>query len=256
MQRILGLAGRKQSGKNTSFNCLKLWVPDAQEFAFADSLKRMCIDILGLTVRQCYGSDDDKNTLVPHLLWENFPVPAWSMPDGSVYIESSELGKQHIHNQELRLMDALLKRDIVSSETAFKLSPLRKLGPMTAREVMQFWGTEIYRRAYGNVWADACIRKIRQSGCELAVITDCRFPNELETIQEAGGKVLKLTRNIFPEDKHPSETAFDEENFDQSRFDGVLDNRDMDVSDQCEALYGILRRWGYVEHKNVGRIHV
>jgi hypothetical protein len=232
MQKIIGLAGRKQSGKNTSFNCMKLWIPDAQEFAFADPLKRMCIDILGLEERQAYGSDADKNEQVPHLLWENFPVPVGI--DGKVIDPYRQYLPELLYHKEIEL----------------------KKGPMTARQVLQYWGSEIFRRAYGDVWVDATLRKIRKSGCEFAVITDCRFPNELAAIQEAGGKVIKLTRNIFPNDNHPSETAFDEDKFNQELFDAVLDNRLMDVSDQCESLYAILRRWGYVDKKELGRIHV
>jgi hypothetical protein len=242
MQTIIGLAGRKQSGKNTSYNCMKLWIPDAQEFAFADPLKEMCINILGLEYRQAYGSDADKNEQVSHLLFENFPVTVWEYADGQI-------------STTLRLppSDLGMLKDNTWAPPRF---PRRATGPMTARQVLQFWGSEIFRKAYHNVWVDATLRKIRKSGCETAVITDCRFPNELEAIQQAGGKVIKLTRNVFPDDNHPSETAFDEGNFDQSLFDAILDNRVMDVSDQCESLYAILRRWGYVSQKSLGRIHV
>jgi hypothetical protein len=233
MQKIVGLAGRKQSGKNTSYNCMKLWIPDAQEFAFADPLKRMCIDILGLEERQAYGSDADKNEEIPHLRWENFPL---------------------LVGEKGNILNPV---DITYSDGEIYCGKTKvKTGPMTGRQVLQYWGSEIFRRAYGNVWVDATLRKIRKSGCTFAVITDCRFPNELEAIQAAGGKVIKLTRNIFPNDNHPSETAFDEDKFNQELFDAVLDNRLMDVSDQCESLYAILRRWGYVDKKELGRIHV
>jgi hypothetical protein len=249
-QRIIALAGRKQSGKNTSYNCMKLWLPDAQEFAFAEPLKRMCVDILGISEKQAFGSDDDKNSVVPHLLWENFPAPAWRLPDGTTFMESTEIPPKE------NIVEWLGSKTLMRFWEGEGPEPERKTGPMTAREVMQYWGSEIFRRAYSNVWADACIRKIRASACDIAVITDCRFENELQTVQSAGGKVIKLTRNIFPDDKHPSETAFDPENFDQSRFDVVIDNQNMDVSEQCEVLYGTLRRWGLVESKHVGRIHI
>lgn len=251
MQKIIGLAGRKQSGKNTSFNCMKLWIPDAQEFAFADPLKRMCIDILGLEERQAYGSDADKNEEISHLLWENFPVKAWQYPDGNITTETPDFQRLTFSDYAALELGQLAAYDKYTSGF-----PKPAKGPMTARQVMQFWGSEIFRKAYGGVWIDATLRKIRKSGCEFAVITDCRFPNELKAIQDEGGKVIKLTRNIFPNDNHPSETAFDEDKFNQELFDAVLDNRLMDVSDQCESLYAILRRWNYVDKKELGRIHV
>jgi hypothetical protein len=66
--------GRRQSGKNTLFDYVKQLVPESQDFSFAHHLKRMAVDILGLREEQAFGNDDQKNTLVEHLLWENFPV--------------------------------------------------------------------------------------------------------------------------------------------------------------------------------------
>lgn len=236
-QTLLALSGRKQSGKGTSYTCIRLWRPEAVEFSFAEPLKRMCVDILGLEEWQAFGTDEQKRTPVPHLLWENFPIPAWDCPNGTVHIGCSKI---------IRWYEGEFDTDTY----------IPKKGVMTAREVLQYYSTEIFRKQYHNVWANACIRKIRKSGCPLAVITDCRFPNEVETIQAAGGRVIKLTRNPFPEDNHPSETALDVERYDQRRFDAILDNANMTIDEQCEALYGLLRRWGVVESKSVKRIHV
>lgn len=239
-QTILAFSGKKQSGKNTSYSCLRLWRAEAQEFSFADSLKRVCIDVLGLEEWQAYGTDTEKNSLVPHLLWENFPVTV--------------LKSGHIVDPVDSCMDSCIAKGLLGDAVEEGYEP--RTGPMTAREVLQYWGTEIFRKQYNQVWADACIRKIRKSQCKLAVITDCRFPNELEAVQNAGGKVIRLTRNVFPNDKHPSETALDAEVFDHSRFDAVLDNAELELTEQCEELYGLLRRWDIVSAKTVKRFHV
>ena len=64
--------------------------------------------------------------------------------------------------------------------------------PMTAREVMQYVGTDFFRKIYPDVWVDSTIRKIESEAPDLAVIVDCRFPNETKGVKEAGGKVIKL----------------------------------------------------------------
>lgn len=286
-QIIIAFAGKKQAGKNTSYSCIRLWRPEAQEFSFADSLKRMCIDILGLEEWQVYGTDEQKNTPISHLLWDNFPIPAYDVTNGNrVFIghpngmackynplacATATLGPNESFGDSVALKQSLqISFDSQSAGIAtlkqFEYDPniawhdgdklYRKRGPMTAREVLQYYGTEIFRHQYHNVWADACIRKIRKSQCQLAIITDCRFPNEVDSVQAAGGKVVKLTKVVFPDDKHPSETALDAEHFDQGRFDAILDNAEMDVPTQCEALYALLRRWGIVNAKHVSRIHV
>lgn len=117
---------------------------------------------------------------------------------------------------------------------------------MTAREVLQYWGTDILRKAYADIWADACIRKIRNSHCSLDVITDCRFPNEVEAVHKAGGKVIRMTRNHNSQDRHSSEISLDKEYFDWGKFDFILDNKEMTLEQQSEALYQLMLEWGVI----------
>ena len=116
-------------------------------------------------------------------------------------------------------------------------------GPMTAREVMQFVGTDIFRKMYGDVWAEGTIKRILKEKTELAVICDCRFPNEVAAVQKAQGKVIRFTRSPYREDQHASEVALD--NYDG--FDAILDNANMSISEQNQNLYEILRQWDYVQ---------
>jgi hypothetical protein len=297
-QRILGLSGRKQSGKNTATNFItglelmsvgvvrsaffideqgQLQIGDlfgneeysghldlnrtnpefvsfleehvnpyVKVYSFADLLKKdVCIKILGLTHEQCYGTDDDKNTLTS-LLWENMPgvtvVPLspeksevrdmlWSLSEG--YTEQ----KNGIFEVEGRLGHYYTKIHGVVHHTP---------GPMSAREVLQYVGTDIFRKMYSNVWVDALIRQIKKEDSSYALICDVRFPNEVEGVQAAGGKVVRLTRNPSGNsDAHSSETALDKENFDWSKFDFVLDNADMSINEQNKALHTQLVEWGW-----------
>lgn len=164
--QIIAFSGKKQSGKNTSFNFIKMMRDDAVEFSFAEPLKRMCVDILGLEEWQAFGNDEQKNTPCPHLLWENFPLLVYDREDGKIHI-GKVWGARRLINDEGT------HPAIFEAEQAIKVTP--KAGPMTAREVIQFWGTEIFRKQYYNVWADACIRKINKLKPGIAVITDCRF---------------------------------------------------------------------------------
>ena len=62
-----------------------------------------------------------------------------------------------------------------------------KEGYLTAREFMQTFGTDICRTINPDIWTAACIDRIHKSGTELAIVADCRFPNEVEALQKAGG---------------------------------------------------------------------
>lgn len=69
---------------------------------------------------------------------------------------------------------------------------------LTPRWVLQYWGTEVARRSFHNdIWIASLENKLRQSR-DSVVISDCRFPNEVESIKAAGGKIIWVIRGELP----------------------------------------------------------
>ena len=69
---------------------------------------------------------------------------------------------------------------------------------LTPRWVLQQWGTEVLRGGFHNdIWIASVENKLRSSSQNI-VITDCRFPNELNAIQQAGGKLIWVKRGELP----------------------------------------------------------
>lgn len=285
--KILALCGRKQSGKNTCFNFLlslwmaqsaivrtqcgvndkgRLWVGDIfgdkdhagvfdvdrntpamknfrdefiypfiKNYSFADCLKQdVCINLLGLTRDQCYGTDEDKNGKT-HLMWEDMP--------GVFIVNRSD--NEEYRNEELKEIKGRL--GVYYEKGSLSDLVFHESGKMTAREVMQFVGTEIFRKMYHNVWAQGTINRIvAEAPTHFAVITDCRFPNEVDVVKKAGGKVVRLTRNSDDDDAHPSETALDKDNYDWDNFDAIIDNASMSISECNEALHNNLVQWEWL----------
>lgn len=227
---ILGISGRKQSGKNTVANMLHglvlkakglvidfnidaqgqlivlttnaegkedwgqfditrkdapfveyaehhMW-PYVKLYSFADTLKWICTDLFDIPHECVWGTDEQKNQIQDHLLWENMPKAISS-----------------------KMMKKLLPSDA-------RMSWGWKEGPMTAREFMQFFGTDIMRKMYEPIWLRNTIKRIKTEKSELAIIADVRFENEVKGIEKAGGETLRLTR-IIHEDNHSSEIALD-----------------------------------------------
>ena len=110
---------------------------------------------------------------------------------------------------------------------------------MTAREVMQYVGTDVFRKIQNNVWAGATIKKIHLEKSDLAIIADCRFPNEVDAIKNDGGLVVKLNRNPY-NSNHASEAALDASQYDSSNFDLVIDNGDLTIGKQNEIIHDFL----------------
>jgi hypothetical protein len=111
---------------------------------------------------------------------------------------------------------------------------------LTAREVMQFVGTDLFRKMKHDVWAGATINKINLEQPPLAIIADCRFPNEVDVVKKAGGLVIKLKRNPF-DSTHASETALDPINYNENNFDLVIDNCNISIDEQNQIIYNFLK---------------
>jgi hypothetical protein len=118
-------------------------------------------------------------------------------------------------------------------------------GYMTAREVMQVIGTDIFRKMKNDVWASATIKKIVKDNPNFAIIADCRFPNEVDCVKKAGGLVIKLNRNPY-NSCHASEIALDVDKYDQNNFDLIIDNKQMSITEQNNAILKFLKDKGIV----------
>ncbi|NBW09727.1 MAG: hypothetical protein EBR82_17060 [Caulobacteraceae bacterium] len=181
--------------------------PYIKIYNFADILKQdICMNLLGLTYKQCYGSDDDKNTMTS-LNWENMPG----------IISDSEFW------------------NFITADNQPKKLIFHKSGIMTAREVMEYIGTGIFRQIMSDVWINGTIKKIQKEKPKLAIIADCRFPNEIQSIKNNNGKILRLTRDPHNSNE-PSERALDMLNYNWNNFDYIVDNKDMNIFEQLSTI--------------------
>ena len=70
---------------------------------------------------------------------------------------------------------------------------------LTPRYILQQWGTEVCRKGFhDDIWIASLENKLRNSRDDV-VISDCRFPNEIRAIKQAGGIVVRVVRGPEPE---------------------------------------------------------
>ena len=91
----------------------------------------------------------------------------------------------------------------------------------SARQALQFVGTDLFRNQIStlsphiekNIWVHVVKRKIlnriEKDPHAKFVITDARFPNEIDMVKELGGIVIKLRRNNNNTDTHESEALIE-----------------------------------------------
>ena len=113
----------------------------------------------------------------------------------------------------------------------FKQKQMSEGWGMTYREFLQKLGTEAMRNGlHTNVWVNAlfanynaigykykdCDYKVIQGKWEYPnwIITDMRFPNEMEAVVEKNGITIRVNRPGISLLDHPSETSLDNAEFD------------------------------------------
>jgi|TARA_R110000851_G_scaffold6347_4_gene25868 hypothetical protein len=70
---------------------------------------------------------------------------------------------------------------------------------LTPRWVLQYWGTEVCRQGFhDDIWIASLEHRLLQQDTDI-VISDVRFPNEVEVIKKAGGKVWWVQRGSLPD---------------------------------------------------------
>jgi len=126
---------------------------------------------------------------------------------------------------------------------------------LTPRLVLQRWGTEVARKSWhDDTWIASLENKLNRAHNDI-VITDVRFPNEIQAVRNAGGIVIRVVRGDEPVwysiakrankgdamaqqqlkdfNIHPSETAWI-----GTDFDAVIDNN----SDGLDPLFAQVKR--------------
>ncbi len=120
------------------------------------------------------------------------------------------------------------------------------------RQLLQYVGTDVVRKKQPDFWVDFIVDvlKLFPADWDYVLIPDCRFPNEIERLREAGLDVthVRVVRPNFEspltreQQMHPSETALDEYTADACIInDGTLHDLYEAVT---ECVRDFVRGWG------------
>lgn len=244
---ILGISGKKQSGKTTSGNfiasvfmanlgiCDKIHINSEGQIVVSDLFGNETyagvFDLSRQDLKTDYLINKAHKTLEPHIRLYSFADPL----------------KQDICMNIFGLTWAQCYGSDDDKNTSTGLSWDNMpgysgdlTGAMTARQVMEYVGTEIFRKIRKDSWVSATIKKIEKDQAKLSIITDCRFPDEIDAIKKQNGKIIRLSRSKFITN-FEGEIVLDENIYDWSNFDFVIRNDDMQIYDQCMELQKILQ---------------
>lgn len=231
-QLILAFLGKKQAGKNTACNFMA-----GVELLNSGVLENFAINTKGELVTKDYipelGMQEEEEIVIPtdqmHYA-DIVNVFSFARPLKEICIQLLGLDRDLVYgtDQDKSQLSGLSWEDM----PGYDYTP-GEHREMTIREVLQFVGTEIFRKIKPNCWTDTLINQIKEINVPISLICDCRFQNEVEAVKNAGGYVIKLTKGLTG-DGHASEK--DIENIDPKLIDFILDNKDMNIPQQNQAL--------------------
>lgn len=238
MVKIIGISGRKQSGKNTVANYINGQVLKERsminDFAISDD-GNLLINTQDVAGTSGYGIFDV--TRKDSIFVEYAQRELW--PYIKVYHFADYLKDMSVNLFGLNSKNVYGNDDQKNEYTPFLWEEMptetNKVGSMTHREFLEYFGTKIIRRVKSDAWVHATINKILDEDSQLAIVPDVRFPNEVKAIKDNGGIVIRLTRNMFNSDSE-SESSLDSDKFDWHNFNTVIDNHNMTLEVLCDEL--------------------
>ena len=166
---VIGLLGAKGCGKDTA---AKFLVDELgyKRAAFADALYQEVADAFGISV-EFLGNRDTKETELPSLCLDKC--------------------------KDLRFGYCVMRHE----KKTLKSDPDAWLRPRSPRSILQLWGTEYRRRGIPGVcpgkdsyWLDIVAGVIATSPDASFVITDVRFKNEMQLVEDFGGSSARVRR--------------------------------------------------------------
>ena len=185
---IIGISGKKRSGKDTLGKYIQEWNKTFVNKKFADKIKDMLCVLLNCTREQL---EDEE--------WRSIPL------DESWWVYTDGCHQEPYLGGNMKMLDGYSTK-------------LKKTSPRT---LMQDLGTDCGRDIlHPNIWVNSTFRDFtpilnrwNEDGTNQLpnwVITDVRFPNEVQEIERRGGFVIRVNRpEIISTDNHESEIALD-----------------------------------------------
>lgn len=178
--------------------------------------------LLGISGRR--GSGKDTFAQLVHFCDLKIQYPGyWGEKTFDFFLNGEHTWKSswetHFFAKKLKEIAAMLTGHKDQYSQAGKTTFLSEWG-MTVGEIQQKLGTDGIRNGlHDQAWILACFAGTKEA--QNTIITDMRFPNEMEAIKSRGGITIRIDGDPknqqgdgTRDDNHPSETSLDDADFD------------------------------------------
>lgn len=180
---IIGITGKAQSGKDTA--CRIVQLINTVDYDCA------CSEGEG----EKYILDNVDNILPITCMWEKH-----AFADKLKECASTILGVPRFMFESGKFKESFTSLPLSNKEGE----------PMTNREFLQYFGTEVGRSIDKDLWIKALMYSYGRDKESHWIVPDVRFPNEADAIRNAGGVLWKIERDGSGAGNHISEKLIDD----------------------------------------------
>lgn len=200
---IIGITGKAQSGKDTA--CRIVQLINTVDYDCA------CLEGEG----EKYILDNVDSILPMTCMWEKH-----AFADKLKECASTILGVPRFMFESGKFKESFTSLPLSNKEGE----------PMTNREFLQYFGTEVGRNIDKDLWIKALMYSYGRDKESHWIIPDVRFPNEADAIRNAGGVLWKIERDGSGAGNHISEKLID-----SIRVDIIIENN-LDMKYYVKAI--------------------
>lgn len=271
---LIGISGKMESGKNTTANIIQ-YIIDSKESgfnlsesnyddyiknnhhlkcsfkqkSFAGKLKQIVALLTGCTVQDLESQEFKMKELGPE--WDqSTQYNGKECHECGTYGNTYVMSDKPTYRELLQVVGTDALRNVVHANVWVNALMADYKSKLTSKQIKRqenrlasdhdvFLGKDtIYHEKRTDKEVDSELKKFINSGYPNWIITDLRFPNEAQAVEEVGGITIRVNRDngtrAIDLNPHPSETSLD-----SAKFKYTIDN-DSNIEDLIEKVRTIL----------------
>ncbi len=248
MKAVIAIAGCKNSGKSSLCRYLSYLIARVDGLIINDKLSgafdnRLLAQVPKDASQKVYITDNGRNYVEAKLKREpNIETVSFAGPIKDFCLNVLDIDYESIYGsdeQKNKPTKYVWENMPEHIRNAYNTS---RSGQMTAREIMQILGTDIFRNYFSqSVWVDCLISRVQKSDADVIFVDDLRFNNEAIALMKEDAMIIHLERMWGQGGSHKSENGLDLSLF--TGYPNFYSIPDVDIMSKNDIAFKATRKY-------------